>query len=347
MKTPARPAVGLRQIAEELNVSVSLVSKVLSGRLGTSGVNEKKIRAIHAKASELNYRKNLLAEALRTGRQKVFACFVHRHGTPGSGIVDNMVSGITEQCLQHQQRLMIHFYESAEEFRSFLPQVHRNAVDGLIIGGLAHFELVDDLKAIHRDGVPIVTIHDFQLDEPFPNVSVNQMEVARRATYHLIDQGCERIAHIRVRDGATPLPRNRSEGYLQALRERGLEPVPQLMRTVDSFTHDYGEQAMQSLLDAGVAFDGVVAQSDQLGVGALNVLVRAGCKVPRDVKVIGIDDAPFCDFSIVPLSSVSQAFRQRGRVAVDLLFEQMEGKTVASRELEPAVNIRASSVDPG
>ena len=86
-KASKRKPVGLRRIAEELNVSVSLVSKVLSGRLGTSGAHADKIRAIHAKARELDYRKNHLAEALRTGRQNVLAVCVHRHGVEGSGIV--------------------------------------------------------------------------------------------------------------------------------------------------------------------------------------------------------------------------------------------------------------------
>src|SRR5690606_31522393 len=99
-----RQVVGLRDIAEELNVSVSLVSKVLSGRLGTSGANIKKIRAIRAKARELGYQKNLLAEALRTGRQNVLALFLHRHGEPGSGIVDETINGVAEEAARSQQR---------------------------------------------------------------------------------------------------------------------------------------------------------------------------------------------------------------------------------------------------
>jgi LacI family transcriptional regulator len=344
--TPTRKrTVGLREIADELQVSVSLVSKVLSGRLGTSGANAEKIRAIHAKARELNYRKNLLAEALRTGRQNVFACMIHRHGAPGSTIVDDMVGGISEEASGIGQRLLIHYYENSDEFRRFLPLIHQNSADGLIVAGIPHREVVSDLHEMHSRGLPIITVHDVDLDPAFCNVGLSQTEVTRLSTLHLADQGCKRIAHFRViKSGQTTTPDDRFNGYRKALKERGLEQSDSLIVTVDDFLYESGRIAIQKLMESKVDFDGIVCQSDQQAVAAVNYLAELGRKVPAQVKLIGVDNAPFCQFAIVPLSSVSQQFRERGREAVKLLARKLAGEAIKSIQLPPVVWIRESSL---
>jgi LacI family transcriptional regulator len=338
-----KPTVGLRAIADDLGVSVSLVSKVLSGRLGTSGANESKIRAIHAKALELNYRKNLLAEALRTGRQNVFAVMIHRQGAAGSTIVDDMVRGIAEEAARHGQRLLIHYYENEDEFRTFLPLVHQNSADGVIVAGIPHHEIVEDLTALHERGMSIVTIHDTGVDPQFPNVGIDQVNVSRLATLHLIDKGCRRIAHFHVCPMSSELPHDRYKGYLQALKERGLEQDDRLVIPVSDFAFERGQAAIKTLVESGAPFDGIVCQSDQHAVAALNYLVGTKIRVPEDVKIIGVDNAPFCQFAIKALSSVSQEFRERGREAVELLVRKLERQPVQSLQIAPVVWARDSS----
>lgn len=338
-------SVGLREIADELQVSVSLVSKVLSGRLGTSGANVEKIRAIHAKARELNYRKNQLAEALRTGRQNVFACMIHRHGAPGSTIVEDMVGGISEEAGTIGQRLLIHYYENSEEFRRFLPLVHQNSADGLLVAGIPHKEVISDLNEMHQRGLPIVTVHDTELDPAYCNVGMIQSEVTRLSTHHLADKGCRKIAHIRVtKSASTTTTEDRFNGYRQALKELGLEYSADRVVTVDDFLYESGLAGIKKLLDANADIDGIVCQSDQLAVAAVNHLTSIGRKVPSEVKLIGVDNAPFCQFAIVPLSSVSQEFRERGRQAVQLLARKLAGEEIKSVQVPPVVWVRESSL---
>lgn len=336
--------VGLREIADELQVSVSLVSKVLSGRLGTSGANAEKIRAIHAKARELNYRKNQLAEALRTGRQNVFACMIHRHGAPGSTIVEDMVAGISEEAGAIGQRLLIHYYENSEEFRRFLPLVHQNSADGLIVAGIPHKEIITDLHELHQRGLPIVTVHDTELDPAYCNVGMSQSEVTRLSTRHLAEKGCRKIATIRVwKSGSSNTAEDRFNGYAQALNECGLEQSDKRVIVVESFNYQEGLIGVKRLIESKVDFDGIVCHSDQIAVAAANHLTAIGRKVPGEVKLIGVDNAPFCQFAIVPLSSVSQEFRERGRTAVKLLARKLAGEEIKSLQVPPVVWARESS----
>lgn len=336
--------VGLKQIADELGVSISLVSKVLSGNLGTSGATAERISTILEKAKEVGYRKNLLAEALRTGRQNAVAVYVHRHGLAGTSIVDEMMMGIAEEASRLHQRLIIHYYETPEEFQAFHSRVYANAVDGIIVGGFPHHELVGELRKLRQD-LPVITILDRAMSDDFPNIGMDPTEITRRSTLHLIERGCRRIAHIRCTDnrGAVQQAKLRYEGYIKALTEKKIPIDPKLILDSPDYTYDAGEAATKRLLDGGVTFDGVVGQSDQHAVGALNLLVRQGIDVPRDVKVIGIDNAPFCDFTYVKLSSVSQEFHARGKAAMSVLVGGLNGEPVVTQNFAPVIVARRST----
>jgi LacI family transcriptional regulator len=335
-KRQTQKVVSLRQIADEVGVSVSLVSKVLNGRMGNTGAQAAKVAAIHDKALSLGYRKNLLAQALRTGRQNVLAVCVHRLGELGSGIVEEMVAGIAAEAAAQHQRLMLHYYETADEFRAFAPELQRNAADGVIMGGLGHPELIKDLKSMHSRGLPVVTIHDEKLSPMFANVGMDQVEVARYATRHLIEQGCRRIAHLKVVE-------HRYEGYRRALDEAKIRFDPALVVESGLYSYPAGTEAVNRLLASGAVFDGIVGCSDHHSAAALNVLTGRGLKVPEQVKLIGIDNAPFCQFAAVPLSSVSQEYEIRGRHAVRVLMTFLQDKSASVTQVPPVVCARASS----
>jgi LacI family transcriptional regulator len=326
----------LQDIATELDVSVSLVSKVLNNRFGTGGASVRTSEAIRKKAKELGYHKNLSAAALAKGRQGVIGVFIHRKGVPASGIAEAMVEGIADEAGKAGQRLMLQFFETALQFKALCPQVDRNVLDGLIVGGISHPELIDDLVQMQQRGVAVVTIHDMDVDPRLTNIRMDQTEVSRLATLHLAERGCRNIAHIHVDE-------SRFRGYRAALAERGLTFRPELVFNAQDYTSAAGESAVQALLAAKVACDGLVAQSDNQSIGALNALLKAGHRVPDDIRLIGVDDAPFCELSIVPLSSISQEFRLRGRRSVELLLNKMSGKKVSSITVAPVLRHRESS----
>jgi len=330
--------VSLKDIAAELNVSVSLVSKVLNGRLGTTGVRPELGGVIRRKAREMGYERNASAVALSRGRQDVLGVFIHRLGMAGSGIIEDLVDGISEAAREAHQKQFVNFFSTVAEFAELSRVAHRGMMDGLIVGGVRHEELVPHIQEISRSGLPVVTLYNTVLHESLPNVGMDQREVGGVATRHLLMSGCRRIAHIcNIQE--------RFEGYKAALAEQGVPFRPELVWEAPSseFSHTLGAQAVRQLSEAGIAFDGLVAQSDQEAVGGINELFRMGRRVPEDVRVIGIDNAPHCEFARVPLSSVSQRFGERGREAVRMLLKQIEGRHVPSLELTPILCPRRSS----
>lgn len=333
---PAVGQPGIDDIASEVGVSPSLVSKVLSGRLGTTRVSTRTVAAIRNRADRIGYRKNSSATALATGRQNVIGAFVHRHGVLGSGLTEALLDGITAELACHDQRLLLHFFESDRAFIAQCQRLHAGVIDGLIVGGLSHPGVVGTLERIRDSGIPVVTIHDAPVDPGFVNVGADQARVGRIATEHLLERGCRRIAHISIF-------RDRCAGYRAALEDAGHEPDARLVYEAPNFTYQAGVDAVRTFAERGIEYDGLVAQSDQQAAGALNTLVAMGRRVPRDVRIVGVDDSPLCLFSSVALSSVSQMDRERARLAARLLLEITRGEVRESVSMDPVLQVRASS----
>lgn len=316
--------VSLKDIANDLNVSVSLVSKVLNNRLGTTYANPKTASAIRARANELNYQKNRSAEALSTGRQDVFGVFIHPLGAKGSGIVEELLRGIASALEETGRRMWLVFFLTDEEFVRSAKKVHRGIVDGLILGGCPHHELTGELLKLQDNDIPIVTIHDQQVHEKLINVGADQSSLAHMATQHLLSQGCTRIAHLDTQA-------QRTQGFFDALADAGVAADRELIFPSHSdFEYKAGERAAKYWIDRGLVFDGVVTQSDQQALGVLHTLIKAGVRVPQDVKIAGIDNSDICESSIVALTSVSEQYGLRGRKAVELLLAMTQGDEKAS-----------------
>jgi LacI family transcriptional regulator len=327
----------LKDIAEELGVSIALVSKVISGRMGTTGASEKTRKAILAKTRERNFRPNPLGVALRAGRRAAIGVFIHPQGGKGSGLTESLLAGIAETLNANDERLWLTFYKADQQFLQRCSQTSRMNVDGLLVAGIAHRELVEPILKIERSGVPVVTVVSEPLSPAIPNVYSDVAQQTYLSTCHLIDRGCKRIAHIHSLD-------ERLKGYRQALREHQIEFDPALVyHDIQHFEVQHGVAAVRQWLEQGVTFDGIVAQSDHQAIGAIHELSRHSIKVPEAVRVTGVDNSPLCDASPVPLTSVSQEMAQAGKLAAQMLLQRVKGETVKSAIISPTLHVRASS----
>jgi len=134
----------------------------------------------------------------------------------------------------------------------------------------------------------------------------------RRATLHLARLGRKRIVFL----GETePEALQRKAGYLEALKESGLEADPALICPVD-FELESAEAAVSTLVRRKAAFDAIFASSDLIALGAIRALRRAGMRVPEDVSVVGYDDMLLSRLSTPALSTIKQDTYKAGRLLV-------------------------------
>ncbi|HXU99822.1 MAG TPA: substrate-binding domain-containing protein [Caulobacteraceae bacterium] len=139
----------------------------------------------------------------------------------------------------------------------------------------------------------------------------------RRATAHLCRLGRRRILFV---GGVDLESQQRRRGYLEALREHGIQHDPELVADVH-FELDAAESAVTRLLNRGVSFDGVVAASDLIALGAIRAIRRAGLAAPGDVSVVGYDDILIGQLSVPTLSTIRQDTRRAGSLLVSSILD--------------------------
>lgn len=329
----------LKRIAADLGVSYTLVSKVLSGRLGTTGVSMTTREAILKKAKELDYVPNRLAVALKAGRKGTVGIFLHHIGSPGSDVSDRLLQGMAEGLEKSESRMWLRFFTTDRDFLVACDARLKSEVDGLVVAGAHHPGLMAKFRDLERQNVPVVSIFNDLPDrfrKMLTNVRVNYEAQGYLATRHLLEQGCRQLACFRTIE-------NRTEGFFKAHRDAKIAFDPRLLIPTKSFGLENGKQSLGKLLKLGLPFDGIVCQSDAQANGAINELVRQGIKVPEDVKVTGIDNSPVAVDCIVPITSVTSEMKRAGLKAVEILLQKIDGRPGKPAIIEPSLFVRSSS----
>jgi DNA-binding LacI/PurR family transcriptional regulator len=156
-------------------------------------------------------------------------------------------------------------------------------------------------------------------------VRIDDVAVGRTATEHLLALGHRRIAHIGG-DPEQPLnfsaPSDRRAGWLSALRSAGIEPSPDYA-TASDFTAAGGKRAMEALLALPCPPTAIFAGSDEIAFGAMFAARLAGCHIPRELSVVGVDDHDLS--GLAGLTTVAQPVTEQGTLAAELILAAIGG----------------------
>ena len=163
---------------------------------------------------------------------------------------------------------------------------------------------------------------------------------------HLIFLGHRRIAMIAAIDPKEtrwPAVPFRSQAYHSALRDAGIAADPRLVTTVD-WGGLQGAEAMSQLLSLREPPTAVYAHSDEVAIGAIRTMRRAGLRIPEDISVIGIDDHPLAE--LTDLTTVSQPVRQQGLLAGRMVLGLLQGEDVERAITVPTQLVIRRSTGP-
>jgi DNA-binding LacI/PurR family transcriptional regulator len=159
--------------------------------------------------------------------------------------------------------------------------------------------------------------------QKYRSIGSDNLLGGRRATSHLARLGRKAILFI---GGSDPEAEQRRRGYLEALAENGIDFDPKLVAQVE-FELESAEAAITRLLRRGVAFDGVVAASDLIALGAIRALRQAGLSVPSDVSVVGYDDMLLSRLSTPALTTIRQDTFHAGQLLVTSILEPSQDRS--------------------
>ena len=341
-------SVRILDIAAEAGVSRSLVSKVLSGRMGTSTVRPELASRIRSIARARGFVPNAAARSLHSGRQDCIAVFLSRHGTEGSALLERFLDGATRELARAGKRMGLQFFHGEEEFRrDCLAAASRARVDGVLFGGMPYFDLAPALAELAERGLPAATVFADPAAAGVPNAGVSQEAVGEAAARHLLSRGCRRPLALSSPGFSAKVGERRLAGFRAVLAKAGA-PVADDRVVAIRRTYVPTADAIGAIVAAAKrrAIDAVFCESDRGAALVLNALLGAGVRVPGQVKVLGVDDSPFCTLTTIPLSSVSTHECERAAAGVRLLDEAIDGGAPASILHRPTVSARASTAAP-
>lgn len=339
--------VRMKDIAEELGLSVVTISKVLRNH---PDIAEETRERVLKRVKELDYQPNITARGLVTGRSYLIALVVPDLLHPFFAEIAKALSAAVGQ--KGYSVIIASSEEDPELEAREIQQLTARHLDGLIVATCGN-----DSKPFQRldsHGLPYVLI-DRELSDLAANfVGTNDETAGRIATEHLIAQGCRRIAHIGGRENSTGT--RRLDGYKHALQRHNLAFSPSLAiarSNVDVDSKRVGSEAMRLLLSEKSIPDGVFAYNDPLAVGAMEAILEAGLRIPEDIAIIGCGNLHYDSSLRVPLSSVDQKTQQIGERTASILLATLESKirpqpmsVILEPSLVPRASTRRSAVAP-
>jgi LacI family transcriptional regulator len=332
--------VRMKDIARDLGVSVVTVSKVLRNH---SDISEETRDRVLKRMKELNYRPNLTARSLVTGRSYTMGLVVPDLVHPFFSQVAKGLSGALRK--QGYSLLISSSEEDPELEQQEIDQLLARRVDALVVASAQW--TVETFRRIEEQKTPYVLIDRQFVGLPANFVGVDDEAVGELATQHLIAAGCRRIAHIRGPEVSTAI--GRVEGYRRALASQGLTPPAGYVvagRSADDAGDISGYEAMRKLLALDPKPDGVFCYNDPVAMGAMRAILEAGVAIPDEIAVIGCGNVLYADLLRVPLSSIDQASTSIGAQAAHLALSLVESKGPVRPKsvlLEPKLVSRAST----
>lgn len=337
--------VRMKDIARDLGVSVVTVSKVLRNH---TDIGEETRQRVLQRMKELNYRPNLAARALITGRSYTVGLIVPDLLHPFFAEVAKYLSGVLRQ--KNYSLIIASSEDDAELESQEIDRLLGRRVDALLIattqGGIETFQYIEEQQT------PYILL-DRRLANLNANfVGVDDREVGRLAASHLIEQGCRRIAHIRGPEVSTAI--ERLDGYRQALQSAGLptseDYVVPVLQTGDVEGNFGGYGPTLKLLSCDPRPDAIFCYNDPSAMDAMRAILNAGLRIPDDIAVVGCGNLLYSDFLRIPLSTIDQDSAGIGKQAANLALNLMETKDPPPPEsimLRPKLIARASSLKRG
>ncbi len=333
--------IRLKDIAVQADVSVMPVSKALRNEPDIAATTKTRIRAI---AEEKGYVPNHSARGLRTSTTSQFALIISALTNP---LYTRVMMAIEEQA--HEMGYEILFAQTLnnparEEL--VIRRMLARQVDGLFIRPVYRSDnrapIYDKLK---KNGTPTVILgHRALFCSEFPNVQTNDLTAAQTATQHLLELGHQAIACF-TGPSFSPWAQERYEGYRKTLVDAGMEIDEKLIFQAGS-TIEEGEKAALQLINERPGATAIIAANDLVAIGAANVLIDQGLKIPDDISLVGFGDILNAENYRVPLTTISQPKYRRGIASMDTMINLLKGKSGGSKRLTAELIIRESTGKP-
>jgi LacI family transcriptional regulator len=314
MNKEARPrAITIEAVAELAQVSSKTVSRVLNNE---PAVRPRTRSRILKAIEQLDYRPNLNARGLAGDRSFLIGLFCDQPGD----YLSEFQAGAVQRCRESDFHLMVEPWDSrapdmARQVNTLLRQLRLEGV--ILLPPLSDHALI--LEKLDEQSIPTVRIAPKREPLNTPSVGIDDRAAARRMTAHLLDLGHRRIGFIlgRREHGATE---QRYAGFQDELLARGIALDESLVAS-GNFLFADALACAERLLRLAKPPTAIFASNDDMAAAVVSIARQFGLELPRQLSVVGFDDAPIATMVWPQLTTIRQPVREMARAAAELIIE--------------------------
>lgn len=331
--------ITLKDIAEELGVSTTLVSLVINNKEKEGRVGKEIAKKIRETAKRLNYQPNYIAKSLRQKKTHAIGLVVADISNP---FFSTLAKTIEDEANRYNYTVIIgSSNEDPDKMEEILKFLTSRQVDGFIIVPTEGcFAQISSLK---KHGVPFVL-----LDRYFKNLSTNYVtidnfKISQIAVQCLLKKGYKKIGVIGYKSKLCHF-KDRINGYKEALKVSNIRPVRNLIKEVKYTTLKQDIKSASLDLIQKEQVEAIYFTTNTLALEGLKCIFRLGIKIPDELDVIAFDHSEVYYFFHYPIPHVIQPIQEMGTEVTKILIDQIEstnGEKIkqiclqASLEIEP------------
>ncbi|SFZ89434.1 LacI family transcriptional regulator [Flaviramulus basaltis] len=312
--------VTLKQLAKELNVSISTVSKALNN---SEEIGEDTVRRVKELAELYNYKPNKVALSLKSNKTKTIGVII-----PNilNRFLAKVLFGIEREANKNGYNIITCISnESLEKEKESLQLLANGSVDGFILSVAAETQIKNEIEHFKKtisQGLPIVMFDRVAHDVLCDKVIVDDFDATYDATKSLILEKRKKIAFIsNIND--LSVGKLRERGYNKVILENShLEPL--VLKITKKDDH---QKKIKSFFKKNKGIDAVIAADTSSGIISINTAINLGLKVPKDISIIGFASKSDSNHTIPKLTTIRQHAKEIGENAAQLLISRMHFAT--------------------
>lgn len=307
-------SITIKRLAQELNLSVSTISKALTDSHEISA--ETKQRVIQ-RAQELNYKPNPYASSLRGRKSKTIAVVLPEIADSFFSLA---INGIEEAASEKGYHVLIYLtHESFLKEEAMLKDFQNGRVDGILISVSRETSQSDHINEVMERGIPVVFFDRIRDDVKTAKITTNDFESSYNATVHLIEKGCKQLSFLCISKDLA-ISNNRMQGYQQALADHNM-PADESAIVYCTNTTEENYALIKALLSSPQRPDGIIASVEKLTTPVYLACRELQLHIPHDVKILSFSNLQTAPLLNPALTTVTQPAFEMGKAAANLLLK--------------------------
>ena len=323
--------MNLKELAKELNLSISSVSRALRDSKEISTATKK---IVLAKAKELNYHANPFASNLRRQKSKTIAVVIPEIANNFFSLAINGAESYAQKKGYHV--LIYQTHDDVQQEISIAKHLQNGRVDGVLISLSSQTEDTAHLQDLKDKAVPIVFFDRVAENIDAPKITTNDYESGYNAAEHLMENGCKKIAFLSISNKLS-IANNRMKGYLDATKKHGIKKDKNLIINCGTDI-EKNKLLIKKLLQQDEKPDAVFACVEELAVATYVVCEELKINIPRDLKIISFSNLQTAAILNPALTTITQPAYEIGREAAVVLFKLLENKEAVLPSKEIVLN---------